>query len=76
MMNDETLRRAEAMRAAVREQIPEAVPVIRDLHQAGLIAGWRNVSYVGPLRERRGIPADVYLENSEGQYHGTAAEAV
>lgn len=39
------------MRARVKAIIPEAVAFIRELHRLGLIAGWRNVVYVGPPRE-------------------------
>lgn len=56
--------RAEAMRSLVLAEIPDAVPFIRELHQAGLIDGWRNVSYVGPPRGPVGISAREYLENS------------
>lgn len=33
-------------RALVREHLPEAMPFIKDLHEAGLIEGWRNVETV------------------------------
>ena len=46
------------MRAAVHQQIPEALPWIRDLIAAGLIEGWRDVSYVGPPRTDNSISAD------------------
>lgn len=52
------------MRSLVLAEIPDAVPFIRELHQAGLIDGWRNVSYVGPPRGPVGISAREYLENS------------
>lgn len=52
----------------VKELIPEAIPFIKDLHQAGLIEGWRNVTYVGPLRESGGISADrIELRPKESQ---------
>lgn len=35
--------RAQETAALVREHIPEAVPFIRELYKAGMIAGWRNV---------------------------------
>jgi hypothetical protein len=78
MNEQELLARAKQMRAAVLEQLPEARPLIADLVQEGLIDGWRNVVYVGPPREVRGITAAEYLQNSKplrGQY-GTAAETV
>ncbi len=65
MSEKHDIARAERMRDAVREQIPEAVPLIRDLLGAGLISGWRNVSYVGPPRGPLGISAREYLGNSQ-----------
>lgn len=49
----------------VKGQIPEVVPFIKDLYQAGLIEGWRNVVYVGPLREI-GISAARIERNGNG----------
>lgn len=38
--------------AKVKELMPEMVPEIKALHEAGLIEGWRNVDYIGPHRPR------------------------
>lgn len=35
--------RAQATRALIKQHLPEAVPFIRELHQLGMIDGWRNV---------------------------------
>lgn len=45
--------RARALDVAqrVRRDVPEAVPCIRELLAAGMIAGWRNITYCGPPRE-------------------------
>lgn len=45
-------------KAAVYEHLPELVPFIKELHEAGLIDGWRSVG-------------EVVLFN-EGKEHGTA----
>jgi hypothetical protein len=37
-----------ANRAYVRTHIPGAVPLIRELLDAGMSDGWRNVVYAGP----------------------------
>jgi hypothetical protein len=73
-LNENDRARAERMRTAVLEQIPEARPLIADLVKTGLISGWRNVRHVGPPRnpevgppsKPEGIPADVFLANSAG----------
>jgi hypothetical protein len=49
------LTEAERARVAhtvsqVKELMPELVSVVKDLHAAGLIDGWRDVAYVGPIR--------------------------
>lgn len=51
---------SEAERAAVAHKaslvkalMPELVPVIKELHEAGLIEGWRDVGYIGPHRPPR-----------------------
>lgn len=36
--------------AKVKALMPEMVPEIKALHEAGLIDGWRNVTYIGPHR--------------------------
>jgi hypothetical protein len=36
--------------AEVRRLMPELVPEIKALHDAGLIDGWRDVAYIGPPR--------------------------
>lgn len=36
--------------AEVKRLMPELVPEIKALHAAGLIEGWRNVTYCGPPR--------------------------
>lgn len=46
----------------VKALMPDLVPVIKDLHEAGLIDGWRNVEYVGPARpEPRGSVAMTHI---------------
>lgn len=35
---------------AVKTLMPELLPEIKTLHAAGLIDGWRNVTYIGPHR--------------------------
>jgi hypothetical protein len=57
--------RAAAMRAAVLETIPDAVPLIHALHQAGLIDGWRAVTYVGPRREIPNAISGPFLRGDE-----------
>lgn len=60
--------RTAALRAAVHAHCPELIPVIKDLHQHGLIDGWRNVESVlveGPPRPLNAVNAAVYLENSK-----------
>lgn len=62
------------------ELTPGAVPLIRELVRAELIAGWRNVVYVGPHRELAGVTAEVYLRNSTAdkevrERNGTLANA-
>lgn len=36
--------------ARVKELMPEIVPEIKALFEAGLIEGWRSVEYIGPHR--------------------------
>lgn len=36
--------------AKVKALMPELVPEIKALHEAGLIDGWRDVVYIGPHR--------------------------
>jgi hypothetical protein len=48
------------MRAAVLEQVPEARPLIASLVAAGLIDGWRNVTYVGTDPGRPSVQAVVF----------------
>lgn len=36
--------------AEVKRLMPDLVPQIKALHEAGLIDGWRDVTYVGPHR--------------------------
>ena len=38
--------RAAANRALVREHLPEVLPFIKELHELGMIDGWRNVEEV------------------------------
>lgn len=38
-------------RAAVHEHLPEMLPFIKELHEAGLIDGWRSVVKVELLQE-------------------------
>jgi hypothetical protein len=38
-------------KAAVYEHMPELVPIVKELHEAGMIDGWRSVSEVTLLRE-------------------------
>lgn len=42
--------RARANAAEVKRLMPELVPEIKALHEAGLIEGWRSVTYIGPHR--------------------------
>lgn len=37
-------------KAVILESLPELVPLIRSLVAVGLIEGWRNVEYAGPVR--------------------------
>lgn len=39
-------------RLDVLEQIPEMADEIRELLGEGLVDGWRNVTYIGPPREK------------------------
>lgn len=39
-------QRALENRAAVHEHMPEMLPVIKELHELGMIDGWRNVEEV------------------------------
>jgi len=64
-LTDKAQARAAEMRAAVLETIPEAVPLIRALHQAGLIDGWRAVTYVGPPREIPNAHSGPFLRGDE-----------
>lgn len=41
--------RVATNRALVHEHMPEMLPVIKELHELGLIAGWRNVEEVTVL---------------------------
>ena len=77
----------EAERARIAETrhrfyecMPELVPAVRELVECGLIDGWRNVAYVGPPREIRGVTSDIYLDNSRAdkearERNGTPADA-
>lgn len=38
--------RVHENRALVREHLPEALPFIKELHELGMIAGWRAVEVV------------------------------
>lgn len=40
-----------ANRAAVHEHMPELVPIIKELHEAGMIDGWRGVGEVKLRRD-------------------------
>ena len=44
------MERAAVMRDLAHSTIPDALPFIRELVKLGLIRGWRDVSYVGPVR--------------------------
>jgi hypothetical protein len=57
--------RAAEMRAAVHATIPDAVPLIHALHRAGLIDGWRSVTYVGPPREMPNAFGGPFLRGDE-----------
>lgn len=45
-MTEAAQARASEMRAAVHEHVPEALPFIKELHEMGMIDGWRNVESV------------------------------
>ena len=51
-LNQSERERIAAQNAKVKRLMPEMVPIIKDLHEAGLIDGWRSVLYVGPTRQR------------------------
>lgn len=38
--------RVAETRAAVREHLPEAMPFIKELHELGMIDGWRDVEMI------------------------------
>lgn len=38
-------------RAAVHEHLPEMLPFIKELHEAGMIAGWRSIVKVELITE-------------------------
>lgn len=65
-LNENERARAERMRAAMLEQTPGARPLIASLVAAGLIEGWRNVTYVGTDPGPQGIASDILLRNSRG----------
>lgn len=50
--------RIASNRALVREHMPDALPFIKDLHEMGLISGWRDVVEVEvfPKSESGGRP--------------------
>lgn len=49
-LTDAQLDRAREHAARVKALMPEIVPEIKMLVEAGLIDGWRNVEYIGPHR--------------------------
>jgi hypothetical protein len=49
-MNDAERTRIANNIALVKSLMPEMAPIIKELHEVGLIEGWRNVVYVGPPR--------------------------
>ncbi len=51
-LNEKERARVAANVAQVKALMPELVPEIKALHEAGLIEGWRNVAYIGPHRPR------------------------
>lgn len=54
--------------ALVKSLMPEMVPFIKELHEVGLIDGWRNVAYIGPHRpEPRGVTGDQMVLESVAQ---------
>ncbi len=53
--------------AEVKCLMPELVPVVKELYEAGLIDGWRDVAYIGPHRPTpAGLTVDrLVLESAE-----------
>lgn len=60
-LNENDQARVAALREQVLAEIPEAVPLLRALHQEGLIEGWRAVTYVGPPRAIAGAVPGPHL---------------
>lgn len=50
-MTEREQARAAENRDLVREHLPEALPFIKELHEMGMIDGWRNVESVELLTE-------------------------
>ncbi|MBI5920273.1 MAG: hypothetical protein HY847_01340 [Betaproteobacteria bacterium] len=50
VLTDTENARVAHNRSQVKALMPELVPEIKALHEAGLIDGWRSVRYVGPHR--------------------------
>ena len=47
LLNPAQMEKVARNKAAVCEHMPELVPFIRELHEAGMIDGWRGVIEVG-----------------------------
>lgn len=73
-INDAERERAAAMRAAVHAQMPEVIPIIREFVAEGLIDGWRNVTYCGPVDggpKYHTVPATVWHGNTQPKRHAS-----
>jgi hypothetical protein len=59
----------ERRKAAVYQHMPELVPIIRELHQAGMIDGWRGVGEV-VLFNGNPSTGSGRTDNKKGESHG------
>jgi len=64
-LNQAEQERVAEQREYVLRELPNAIPSIRALHQAGLIDGWRSIIYIGPPRELPNASAGPFMRGDE-----------